>query len=263
MKTEKQIKILTERMEKEIREEMQKLDRIEIEEQKLNEIPNLIPEEWEIKNHPIMKDGCIVINGRNYIQTMLFSCYVKDNGKYGVQIETAIESNGNLKNVFVYEAEQDAENANLIDIKGYADAELIIYDKQKRNKDYIGKLLKEKRDKYEGIIGEYLMIMSYLHYIMENPETKEVERNKRNGNDKTYIQDCNTNNTVIINGIKIISNNKSFISTVGSKKKRKYSVCWNVIGHYRHYKSGKVVFIKSHTRGNANKAKKSKIFLIK
>ena len=57
-----------------------------------------------------------------------------------------------------------------------------------------------------------------------------------------------------MNGVSIKTDSPTVASKIRSKKIVRVAECWSVRGHYRHYKSGKVVYIKPFEKG-ANKGK--------
>lgn len=98
---------------------------------------------------------------------------------------------------------------------------------------------------------------------MEHPEIKEVERKGRKSRKAKSSQDENIKNVdnvvkeIKINNIKFkVSNNKT-ANAIKSKKPRRLAGCWEVRGHFRHYQSGKVVYIKPYEKGE-NRAKRIK-----
>lgn len=90
---------------------------------------------------------------------------------------------------------------------------------------------------------------------MEHPEIKEVERKGGKSRKAKSSQNENIKNVdnvvkeIKINNIKFkVSNNKT-ANAIKSKKPRRLVSCWEVRGHFRHYQSGKVVYIKPYEKG--------------
>lgn len=108
---------------------------------------------------------------------------------------------------------------------------------------------------------------SLMKYIMRkigerNILEVEVENNKTKIKNKTVRENKKTENNIYLF--------KDIVKYVSSEKqglKRKINCdCWQVHGHYRHYKSGKVVFINPYKKGkkrNDTESKGKKYFLSK
>lgn len=117
----------------------------------------------------------------------------------------------------------------------------------------------------------FLKVMCWLNWIMQHPEIKEVERQekahtstkskKKNGNSKAKA-DSNVVKTVKINNIKIKTVNSKLITKIKSKKIHRIAGCWEVRGHFRHYKTGKVVYIKPYEKGKDSHKRVKKQYII-
>lgn len=55
---------------------------------------------------------------------------------------------------------------------------------------------------------------------------------------------------ITINGIKVISSDEKLSKKLSSKKRQKLTESWTFRGHYRHYKSGKIVYVNPYTKGS-------------
>ena len=62
---------------------------------------------------------------------------------------------------------------------------------------------------------------------------------------------------IILNGTKIISLNEETIRHLACKPHQRLTESWTVRGHYRHYASGKVGFVKPYTKGTGKKTAKT------
>lgn len=117
----------------------------------------------------------------------------------------------------------------------------------------------------------FLKIMCWINWIMQHPEIKEVERQerthtgkkskKKNSINKTKM-DNNTVKTVKINNIKIKTVNSKLITKIKSKKIHRIAGCWEVRGHFRHYKTGKVVYIRPYEKGKDSRNRVKKQYTI-
>ena len=56
--------------------------------------------------------------------------------------------------------------------------------------------------------------------------------------------------TISLNGIRVISSNEKLTRKLCSKTRQRLTEAWSVRGHYRHYKSGKTVYIDPYMKGN-------------
>jgi hypothetical protein len=142
----------------------------------------------------------------------------------------------------------------------FVTSELFVYYKQKRKPDFIRMILdKRMEDAFvDEIIMTFFITMVYVNYIMEHPEIKEIERKKRgrkpknekaNSNMAASKQSATEPKNVNINGIRFVVKN-NIANKLKSNKIQRTMSCWTVRGHYRHYKNGRVVYIKSYEKGN-------------
>ncbi|MBO5373710.1 MAG: hypothetical protein J6A75_13475 [Lachnospiraceae bacterium] len=150
-----------------------------------------------------------------------------------------------------------------VEVKEFADATCVIYEKQKRNKDeierYMQKLIgQEELDLYP--METFLKIMGYLNFIMEHPELKELgeqkKRSRTSGNKKTSeptqkkSEEKAKMREISLNGILMRTSNQKVANTMRSRQIHRVATCWGVRGHFRHYKkTGKVVYIEPYEKG--------------
>lgn len=112
--------------------------------------------------------------------------------------------------------------------------------------------------------------LQYIIYYVGNRETTiktETIKKKTSSANKTNNNTSNNKKRVlVINRNKIVyevtGSNNGAIETI-KKHYNRYAKSWNVVGHKRVYKSGKVVWIKPYTKGNKNEKIKSKTYIIK
>ena len=112
-----------------------------------------------------------------------------------------------------------------------------------------------------------------LNYISKNPEIKQVEPSNQMKQEQTtlysklYSKNTEGNmevnheqhgqKTIILNGTKIVSLNEEAIHRLACKPHQKLTESWTVRGHYRHYASGKVGYVKPYTKGTGKKTAKT------
>ena len=134
------------------------------------------------------------------------------------------------------------------------------------NGEFKFKILENSRgykiDKIDNFINIFIRVISYINFIKDNKNiTIKSNRKKRikvnnNSNEVKYkkrsVEFIEDNKVIYIASISEENFNKF-------KKYTRHTESWNVMGFVRHYKNGKTVWVKPHTRGNGNKSKKDYI----
>lgn len=134
------------------------------------------------------------------------------------------------------------------------------------------KLQKEKEIRIEGIhcnsnkstIENAIECLKCPDYLLKHPEEKHKERHTRshNGNNpstKSFQKQTDSVQVISLNSLRFKTSNKKIANVLKSKKIHRIAEGWSVRGHYRHYKSGKVIFIESFEKGkNRKKASQKK-----
>lgn len=101
-------------------------------------------------------------------------------------------------------------------------------------------------------------------YLLKHPEEKHKERHARshsgnNPSSKSFQKQANSVQVISLNSLRFKTANKKVANMLKSKKVHRMTESWSVRGHYRHYKSGKVIFIESFEKGkNRNQASQKK-----
>lgn len=127
--------------------------------------------------------------------------------------------------------------------------ELIDYDKN--NSENL-----EKRSRIMFSILETLLL--YICYTKDNPKTKIAkQRTKYNKNTNTGLKPVRKTHSVVLGEKVIYEVNMSDSSSKAFKKRNRYTESWSVMSFPRKLKNGKTIMVKSHTRGNGSKSKKS------
>ncbi len=112
----------------------------------------------------------------------------------------------------------------------------------------------------------FLKTIGMLNYISKNPEIKQVEPSIQMKQEQTILHPENVKEnteinyeqkTIILNGTKIVSLNEETIRHLACKPHQRLTESWTVRGHYRHYASGKVGFVKPYTKGTGKKTAKT------
>lgn len=121
----------------------------------------------------------------------------------------------------------------------------------------------EDEDYAFNVLRFFSKLMKYIMKKISERNILEVEtevKDKTNTKNATEIKKQKTESNIYLF--------KDIVKYVGSEKqglKRKINCdCWQVHGHYRHYKSGKVVFVNPYKKGkkrNDTESKGKKYFL--
>lgn len=97
------------------------------------------------------------------------------------------------------------------------------------------------------VSSAFRMLCFYMSYIMEN-----IEKRKRKAmgaprkHTREYRKSCVSDRVYLMDDLYIYAKDKD------NQEREHHEMlcpCWEVRGHYRHYKSGKVVFIKAFKKG--------------
>lgn len=278
MKTAKQIYLRMEEKGKELLAQIKSLDKIIVTEETLKKIFNG-KEAKKVNTSPILQKGVSIQQADDMEDYMIFNVTAREedsftfhcesfqiyHGRDGVPDDTPLwEYSADVKITYGEEVK--------IEIANFDDAFVSIYRKQKLP-DKANKHMDETvDDSTENIVG-FLRVMAYINYLSEHPEYKNIE--KEEYSDKPAQEEVDTdkrlhsstpenkmpNNTdkiprrnpvqaITINGIKVISSNEKLSKKLSSKKRQRLTESWNVRGHYRHYKSGKTVYVNPYTKGS-------------
>lgn len=280
MKTAKQIYLRMEEKGKELLAQIKSLDKIIVTEETLKKIFNG-KEAKKVNTSPILQKGVSIQQADDMEDYMIFNVTAREedsftfhcesfqiyHGRDGVPDDTPLwEYSADVKITYGEEVK--------IEIANFDDAFVSIYRKQKLP-DKANKHMDETvDDSTENIVG-FLRVMAYINYLSEHPEYKNIE--KEEYSDKPAQEEVDTdkrlhsstpenkmpNNTdkiprrnpvqaITINGIKVISSNEKLSKKLSSKKRQRLTESWTVRGHYRHYKSGKTVYVNPYTKGSKN-----------
>lgn len=133
--------------------------------------------------------------------------------------------------------------------RGYANP--IEYLSSQNNVEEIRANLKACIDLFKGVL-------ICADYLLKHPEEKHKERHARshNGNNpsgKSFQKQADSVQVISLNSLRFKTENKKVANMLKSKKVHRITESWSVRGHYRHYKSGKVIFIESFEKGKNRK----------
>lgn len=124
--------------------------------------------------------------------------------------------------------------------------------------------VEEIRANLKACINLFKGVLICADYLLKHPEEKREERHARshNGNNpsgKSFQKQVDSVQVIPLNSLRIKTANKKIANMLKSKKVHRMAESWSVRGHYRHYKSGKVIFIESFEKGkNRSQASQKK-----
>lgn len=167
---------------------------------------------------------------------------------------------------------RDAATSDIsIEYNNFTTAKEMIASKQHRKYSYVQKA--KDIEMYTGNLNSFLLSMAWLNYISEHPEIKVVESKKTEKDTKQKTEDLpgvSANNQkpvkpheIVLNGVKIVTAKESIAKEIFSKKRQRFVETWTVRGHYRHYASGKTIYIKPYEKGKTNGKRAVKTYIAK
>ena len=124
--------------------------------------------------------------------------------------------------------------------------------------------VEEVRANLKACINLFKGALICTDYLLKHPEEKHKERQTRshNGNNpssKSSQKQADSIQVISLNSLRFKTTNKKLANALKSKKVHRMAESWSVRGHYRHYKSGKVIFIESFEKGkNRSQASQKK-----
>lgn len=118
--------------------------------------------------------------------------------------------------------------------------------------------VEEIRANLTACINLFKGVLICADYLLKHPEEKHKERHTRSHNEndsssKSFQKRADSVQVISLNSLRFKTANKKVASMLKSKKVHRMTESWSVRGHYRHYKSGKVIFIESFEKGKNRK----------
>ena len=157
----------------------------------------------------------------------------------------------------------------VIKIQSFEDAKTVIYERQ-GNYRLLDQYLNDETNKQENIvyIKLFLKCIEWLNFLMQHPEYKKLEATEK-GEGKRVTQtsghaqnqpDAHPNRrTVVLNGVSILTQQDNIMKKLRSRKIHRVTQSWSVRGHYRHYRSGKCIYVAPYIKGKGKKMPKNYI----
>lgn len=118
--------------------------------------------------------------------------------------------------------------------------------------------VEEIRANLTACINLFKGVLICADYLLKHPEEKRKERrtrshNENNSSSKSFQKWADSVQVISLNSLRFKTANKKVANMLKSKKVHRMTESWSVRGHYRHYKSGKVIFIESFKKGKNRK----------
>ena len=118
--------------------------------------------------------------------------------------------------------------------------------------------VEEIRANLTACINLFKGVLICADYLLKHPEEKRKERrtrshNENNSSSKSFQKWADSVQVISLNSLRFKTANKKVANMLKSKKVHRMAESWSVRGHYRHYKSGKVIFIESFEKGKNRK----------
>lgn len=239
---------------------------------------------------PFLKNGYIYIKDTDSV--LFFSCSVKENGNIFIEfmkylnctscdtisicgaeypsivwsylLSTEIEKDCFFSSIVPTNFKKISENCEISSaaIVNAVDRGIQI------NANIIDSKYSKELDCASKDIYVFFVLMAYINFLLEYPEKKEIKRKsqqtgknqkKKNVTDKVYKQHKSTECDILLNSVRFVTKDKKTQSLLKSKQSKKYVGSWYVSGHYRHYKSGKTVYIRPYKKGTGTETINRKI----
>lgn len=265
MKTEKQVEQLAIEKGKEFHSKVDGLDRIKVTQSQSSNWFSDLSEDADVVCTPIIKNGVLIISYDDFSGYVVFDTDFKENF-FTIQTDIFNDIDGVftwsclIQSQVSYTCKQNQVSCT---ITGFDDPMIQIMERQRKPGEAI-------RNYYRSVVNDYsepliflLRTMSYINWLMQHPQYKEIEANERKKRESTNRPNKKTNNvkkkdssgtrTIKINNIRFITTSDSVIRGLKSKKRRISIKCWGVRGHFRHYKNGRVIYIRPYKKGVGHK----------
>lgn len=260
MKTDKQIHILSIEKGKEFWAKSREMDCIFITEENFKEIFKGMDTSHMMMNFtPVLKEGIFCAQSGELKDYIVFLCEIGEHG----EICARCDSFQNKADVYrwsyscVFIVGMEGEDVN-IRMEEYEDPSSVIFKKQnlpQKERRYVEENISERTQNFLT----FLKVMAWINYLSEHPQLKTVSRKRSTRIFKTVKQNTETvkkgnkrpvtPHVISINGIRIVTADEKTSNSLVRKTPRRIAACWSVRGHYRHYKSGRTIYIHPYKKG--------------
>ena len=123
--------------------------------------------------------------------------------------------------------------------------------------------VEEIRANLKACVNLFKGILTCIDYLLKHPEEKQRERQARshkanNLNSENLQKQADSVQAISLNSLRFKTADRKAVNVLKSKKIHRVAESWSVRGHYRHYKSGKVIFVEGFKKGKNRKQIPSK-----
>lgn len=262
MKLEQQLKEIVDKRGKELSEQAKTLDKIEINEKRFIEIQAVTSEILEkeaVLTVPILKKGVFIYKQNGYHTGVIFNVDLQEK-IVRITVNVYIDDFEKPSPQWVYDCDYEMpytiKKGQQYDLVNFEDSVTKIFQLQKRKQKEINNHIKQSAIQLTEIFQRFMLTVYWLNYLMAHPEEKEVSRKRKSSeNSKTKAKSASTKpveqkeHVVRLNGIYIKTENTKAAKKIKSRKIVHVTECWTVRGHFRHYKTGKIIYIQPYEKG--------------
>lgn len=247
----------------------EKMDKIIVDEKRVEaEISRLDLANKQLQYLPILDNGVYVEHEEDSIFSMVFNVVNVREDSYDITVESFIDIGKENNPTYYYDAfftiYPNSSHPGTYPRIAIRDMDMPCSLMPNENgigyRDFVSSdcngLMSDTFDEFRM----FLKTIGMLNYISKNPEIKQVEPSNPMKQEQTVLHPENVNyeqKAIILNETKIVSLNEETIHRLACKPHQRLTESWTVRGHYRHYASGKVGFVKPYTKGTGKKTAKT------
>lgn len=261
MKTTKQIYLLMEKRGRELKLQAEEMDEIIVTEEVLRNMFEGTKTD-AVNASPILNKGVSVQIGEEMNDYLIFEVVERKEDFFKIHCESYQEYFGKEKilptatPLWAYTADISVSFGEEISIsaESFDNAFVSVYRKQKLFEKADQHIRENAEPGTQNIIG-FIRVMAFINYLSEHPELKEMankadigKTRKKPSTDKQLTR--KSPRVISLNGIRVISSDGKLTGRLCSQKRQRLTEAWSVRGHYRHYKSGKTVYIDPYMKGS-------------
>lgn len=136
-------------------------------------------------------------------------------------------------------------------------AALLRMGKEKKAKEHMKNLPLDDVQVLMHFVSIFVHVTGYINHLQLHPELKEISPRRKKNSGTVSKTPADTQrpgrsrsvHDIDLNGIRFVTSDSSLSGKLRSRKSQRLTDCWDVHGHYRHYKNGKVVYIAPYEKG--------------
>lgn len=247
----------------------EKMDKIIVDEGRVeSEISRLDLMNKQIQYWPILNNGVYIEHKKDSIFSMVFNVINAGENSYDITVESFIDIGKENNPTYYYDAlftiYPNSSHPGTYPRIAIRDMDMPCSLMPNENgigyRDFVSSdcnnLMNDTFDEFRM----FLKTIGMLNYVSKNPEIKQVEPSSQMKQEPAVLHPENVNyeqKAIVLNGAKIVSLNEETIRHLACKPHQRLTESWTVRGHYRHYASGKVGFVKPYTKGTGKKIAKT------